>query len=101
LSALGEKLALGKLLSLRGHIALWVGQDARGFLERAQALAQETAAGAGGELGRAIARLQRAIAASQEAGAGRPPPRLFRGDLVEDLTEGQRRWLAETGQLPL
>jgi hypothetical protein len=38
-------------------------------------------------------RLSRAIEALQ---AGRP---LFRGQLVEDLPEGLRHWLVETGQL--
>ena len=50
-------------------------------------------AGPGSELGQAISKLRRAIDAFE---ADRP---LFRGECVEDIPEGLRRWLANSGQL--
>jgi len=86
LSDLGDKLELGKLLCTAGHIALAGGQGAR--LERVRAIALELSVGRDSELGRDIAKLERAQAAFE---AGRP---LLRGYLPEDLTDGQRQWIA-------
>jgi predicted ATPase/serine/threonine protein kinase len=90
LEAVGLKLELGKLLCQRGHIALCGGQDARELLERARALADEVGAGPDSELGKMLARLQRAQEAFE---AGRP---LFRGECFEDIPEGLRNRLSES-----
>jgi hypothetical protein len=94
-SAVGDKLHLGVMFCVRGHIALAGGQSGRQFRHRAQALADEVGAGSASELGRGIAKLRRA----QEAFEAGEHHRLFRGELPEDLPEGLRRWLRETGQL--
>jgi tetratricopeptide (TPR) repeat protein len=89
---------LGSLRSLceRGHAALARGRTAKPFLKRARRLAAELKVGPESPFGKAIQHLQRACE-SCEAGESH---RLFRGERIEDLPEGLRRWLAETGQLP-
>jgi hypothetical protein len=87
-----------------GYLALAGDRSGRALLERAQALAEARGAGPDSELGKAVSKLRRACAAF-EAGEHH---RLFRGDLIEDIPEGLRRWLRgaptkwvrSTGQLP-
>jgi serine/threonine protein kinase/predicted ATPase len=95
LMSVGDKLALGGLLCLRGRIALCAGTAGRPFLERAQALASEVGVGPDSQLHRLISTLERAVTAF-EAGEQQ---RLFRGQCLEDIPAGVRRWLVETGQL--
>jgi predicted ATPase len=78
----------------QGHIELAQGRSGRPFLRRARKLASTIQIQPGSELGKAIDRLSRAIEAFE---AGRP---LLRGDLVQDLPEGLRRRLKESGELP-
>jgi tetratricopeptide (TPR) repeat protein len=77
-----------------GHLELARGRSAGTRIEEIQAKAAELDVEAQSPLGQAIARLLRA---QDEFTSGGP---LFRGDRVEDLTEGLRRWLVETDQLP-
>ena len=67
--------------------SLMVNQD------EVEALASDLQAGPESDLGLALGRLRRAQEAFE---AGRP---LFRGERVEDLPEGLRQRLAESGQL--
>jgi tetratricopeptide (TPR) repeat protein len=94
-TAVGDKASLSELLCGRAHIELAEGRSGRGFLERAQDLAESAGAGPEGWLGSSISSLQRACEAF-EAGEHH---RLFRGELIEDIPEGRRRWLQQTGQL--
>jgi tetratricopeptide (TPR) repeat protein len=90
----GAPLTLAFCRCERGHISLALGDSGRGWL----ALALEIVSGRAeptSELGLTVSTLQRAVEAFE---AGRP---LFRGELVDDLTDGLRRWLIETGQLVL
>jgi serine/threonine protein kinase/tetratricopeptide (TPR) repeat protein len=81
----------------RGHCALARQQTGRPWLDEAARIAEQLGAAATSELGSAVARLARAQAAVD---AGRPE-RLFRGEPLDDLPEGVRRWLAQTGQWPM
>src|SRR5262249_13889665 len=54
LTTIGDKIELGKLLCTRGHLALAAGRDAAALLERVGALARESGAGPGSELGRRL-----------------------------------------------
>lgn len=96
LAGLGNGLDLVRLLCVQGHIELAAGRPARGFLERALALAEEAGVGPGTGLGKNVRRLQRAVEAF-EAGERE---RLFCGQLLEDLPEGLRQAPASPGQLP-
>jgi serine/threonine protein kinase/predicted ATPase len=96
LKDVSEAPALGQLLCERGHIELAAGRSGLDLLKRAQALPETSGAGPKSILGKAISKLRRAI----EASAAGQHHRLFRGELIEDIPEGLRRWLVETGQLP-
>jgi serine/threonine protein kinase/Tfp pilus assembly protein PilF len=93
LSAVGDRMELGRLLCVRGHIELAGGKSAREVLDRAETLARELHILPGCQLGQKLTSLRRA---QQAFDSGRT---LFRGELIEDLPEGLRRWLLETGQL--
>jgi hypothetical protein len=93
LTELGEKLELGKLLCVRGHLALARAESASDLLRRTAALAGEVGARPESELGQTLARLARAQAAF-EAGET-----LFRGERWEVIPLSARRWLVESGQL--
>jgi serine/threonine protein kinase/predicted ATPase len=89
---LGNAIPMGECLCERGHAALARGRPGHRLLKQASRLAAAARAGPDSPLGQAIARLERAVEAFD---AGRP---LFRGERLEDLPEGLRRWLVETGQ---
>jgi predicted ATPase len=89
----GDRVYEGVCLCRLGHAALARGRSAAPLVERARGLAAEVGASPEGSLGRAISQLERAAAA---AASGRP---LHRGECAEDIPEGLRRWLAETGRL--
>ena len=72
-------------------LALGAGQSLRQALELVQGLNAPPA----GELARFAACLQRA----QAAFTAGEHHRLFRGELIEELPEGLRRWLVENGHL--
>jgi tetratricopeptide (TPR) repeat protein len=100
-TAAGYRVGLGKILCIRSAIALARGGEAArsevpARLQRAAEIAAEASAGPGSDLGRALAALQRARAAS-EAGE---PDRLYRGELIADLPAELRRALVERGLLP-
>ncbi len=63
----------------RGHIELLHGEDGHAALARARQLCKQFAVPDGGDLGRRVARLQRAV---------ENPGRLMRGECPEDLPEG-------------
>jgi predicted ATPase len=77
-----------------GHVALARGESADGFLADAEQVRAAVNAGAASPLGRAIARLRRAV----EARAAVRP--LAFGECVEDLSPGVRAQLARDGKLP-
>ena len=87
---------LGVALCDRGHTALAQGVSARPWLREAAEIAEQLGATATSELGSTVARLERAETAL-EAGE---LDSLFRGEPYDDLPEGVRRWLEQTGQLP-
>lgn len=74
----------------RGYLALARGGDARPILEEARELARELEAGAGSEVGLALAALERALGAAAAGG------RLWQGEPLEELPAGFRRWLEGT-----
>ncbi|MBI2568090.1 MAG: tetratricopeptide repeat protein [Candidatus Schekmanbacteria bacterium] len=84
-----------KLLCERGHVALAAGQPRRDLLDEASALMLAIGAGPESDAARVVACLRRSVEAF-EAGEHE---RLFRGQLIEDLPEGQRRWLVAHHQL--
>jgi tetratricopeptide (TPR) repeat protein len=92
---LKDRLGSLRYLCERGHVALARRQTAKPFLERARRLAEELKVGWESPFGKAIQHLQRACKAFEAGESGR----LFRGERIEDLPEGLRRWLAETGRL--
>jgi hypothetical protein len=92
----GDKLELGKLLCLRGHLALARAAQVNGLLAQAGALAQETGAGPESELGKGLLRLSRAREVF-EAGAHQL---LFRGERLVDIPAPVRHWLVEHDRLP-
>ncbi len=89
LREVGDKHELGKFLGNRGHIQLASGSTATDILAEVEAIANELHVRPEGGLGKALAKLGRAHAASD---AGMP---LVCGYVRQDLTEGQLRWLAE------
>jgi tetratricopeptide (TPR) repeat protein len=94
--AAGNQMYLALTFCEEGCLELAGGRSGRELLERAQVVAESVSAGPESELGRIVSELRRAVEAF-EAGEHH---RLFRGQLIEDLPEGLRRWLRETGQLP-
>jgi serine/threonine protein kinase/tetratricopeptide (TPR) repeat protein len=82
-----DPYAEGLCLCERGHIALAQGRDAQPLLEWAQRIAAAAEAGPQSELGRVIARLERAAEARARG------EELFRGGRLEDLPRGFRNWL--------
>jgi eukaryotic-like serine/threonine-protein kinase len=78
-----------------GHLALARGRSAADRLREAERLAVELAVLPASTLCKALARLRRA----QQAFEAREPEHSFRGEQIEDLPEGLRRWLVERGQL--
>jgi predicted ATPase len=90
----GQPLAI--VLCEFGHTLLAEGRSAREYLQRAQSLIVDRGLGKDGQVTDEASKLRRAIEAF-EAGEHH---RLFRGMLIEDIPEGLRRWLRETGQLP-
>jgi eukaryotic-like serine/threonine-protein kinase len=93
LEELGESLHLAFCLCERGHLALASGRSAKRAAARARRLAAGLKAGPRSPLAGTLDRLRRAQEAREE---GKP---LFRGERVEDIPEGLRRYLRETGQL--
>jgi predicted ATPase len=93
LHELNDRFELAVCLCQRGHLSLARVQPARDLLEQVQALAVTVHAAPESKPGRAIAQLRHAVEALE---AGRP---LFRGQCIEDLPEGLRRWLLATRQL--
>ncbi|MBI2568923.1 MAG: tetratricopeptide repeat protein, partial [Candidatus Schekmanbacteria bacterium] len=91
----GDRLCLAVLLCQRGHIELAATRTAREFLDEVNVLASAMGVGPASRLGQSLARLR----CAQEAFDAGEHDRLFRGQLLEDLTEGQRRWLVECGHL--
>ena len=89
----GDLFRQGLCLSELGHAALAKALSARPQLIEARDIISRCAVEPASPLCKAVARLERAQAAFE---AGQP---LFRGELLEDIPEGLRRWLAETGQL--
>ncbi|MFN7971922.1 MAG: tetratricopeptide repeat protein [Acidobacteriota bacterium] len=88
---LGDALEICKASCVRGHLALACGLDASGDLAASREIAHRI--GADVELARRIEVLARTQAAF-EAGES-----LWRGYREEDLTEAQRRWRRDTGNL--
>jgi serine/threonine protein kinase/tetratricopeptide (TPR) repeat protein len=74
-----DALSLGLCLCEQGHLALSLGRPASKLLGKARELAEGLHAGPESKLGRAVARLDRAVVALD---AGRP---LVRGECPEDL----------------
>jgi tetratricopeptide (TPR) repeat protein len=87
----GDRVYAGLCACERGHVDVARGRAAAGALESARGLAAELRTGSDSRLGRAVARLEAAIAA---AGGGRP---LHRGERPDDIPEGLRRTLVEPG----
>ena len=81
LSAHNDKIELGNLRCSQGHLALSRHDDAHVFARAAEALASEVRAGPESELGRGIARLNRAI----KVAALDSPELLLRGEVVAEL----------------
>jgi serine/threonine protein kinase len=91
----GHRLELVACLCERGHLALASHPPAREFLDQARSLTAALEARPEDRSGQNVSRLQRA----QEAFEAGQHERLFRGELIDDLPEGLRRWLVQTGQL--
>jgi eukaryotic-like serine/threonine-protein kinase len=88
---LGDGLYTASALCARGHLALARGRPARELLAEARALVGAAQAGPQSELGRAVARLERAVTAFE---AGQP---LVRGESPADLPAGLLAALARAG----
>ena len=88
--------AHGRIVCLceRGHQELMRGRSGEALLRQAQALASGLELQPDSILG---ATIQHLGDTQQAYTAGRA---LFRGEALQDLPDGLRRWLAETGQLP-
>jgi serine/threonine protein kinase/predicted ATPase len=95
LRELGDRLGLARCLCGRAHLALARGRVNRDLLSEAEHAAAALALTPQSPLAKAIARIQRAQAAF-EAGEHE---RLFRGELIEDIPEGLRRWLVAAGHM--
>ena len=79
-----------------GHAALAAGQSGRAFLHRAAEAAEGMELGPQSQIGIRLASLNRAADTFDAGEHGL----LFRGECIEDLPAGLRRWLDESGQLP-
>jgi serine/threonine protein kinase/predicted ATPase len=79
----------------RGHLRLAQGLSAAQELEQAEKLSGKLQLGHDSELGRNMAILARAQAAFEAGEAGG----LFRGDRIDEIPEGLRRWLKQRGDL--
>jgi eukaryotic-like serine/threonine-protein kinase len=77
-----------------GHVALARERPARAHLEQALAAAEALGLFPESAVARALARLERAVAAAGQGAAGR----LFRGELREDVPPALRSWLLAAGQ---
>ncbi len=86
----GDKVALGITLARRGHIRLAEGKSARHIVTEVRVLAKQLALGPEAALAKTLAQLERAQAAFR---AGR---QLVCGHSAEDLSDGQRRFIAES-----
>jgi predicted ATPase len=93
LREIGDSLHLALGLCERGHLELARGRPAAALLQQVEELAVALGLAPRSEPGQDVSRLRQAVEAFE---ASRP---LFRGELVEDLPEGLRRHLIETGQL--
>jgi tetratricopeptide (TPR) repeat protein len=93
LRGIGSELALALTLAERVHLALALGRPRPEALQEAEALAGKQELEPDSLVVRDISRARKAHEASA---SGRL---LFRGECVEDLPEGLRRWLIETSQL--
>ena len=82
-----HEVSLGLLLCRRGHIVLAGGETAGGLLARVRGIMKERSVDATSELGRALARLERAQAGFETGAA------MVCGYAPEDLPEGQLQWL--------
>lgn len=78
----------------RGHLSIAHGDSGKEFLDRANELNEAAHLGATSDLGKAIVRLERAVAASS---AGEP---VVRGEAVDSLPPGLRRWYQQSQLLP-
>jgi eukaryotic-like serine/threonine-protein kinase len=87
--AVGDRVYVGLCLCERGHVEVARGRSAADSLDEARRLMAELRTGPDSRLGRAVARLEDAVAAAE---GGRP---LHRGERLEDVPEGLRRALAE------
>jgi tetratricopeptide (TPR) repeat protein len=85
----------GLWLCQQGRLALAEGRSAQAWLAELEALGARTGFVPTAALQRAAGDLRRAQAAFEADGARA----LFRGELAEELPEGQRRWLAGHGLL--
>jgi tetratricopeptide (TPR) repeat protein len=81
----------------QAHQALSAGKTAQPFLSCFEQTAAETRLEPGNALWPQVEQAREA----QAAFAAGEPQRLFRGELIERLPAGLRRWLRETGQLAL
>ena len=79
----------------RGHLALAEGRSGRMDLEQACEAAGALRTAPQTEIGAAFGRLERAQATFDAARS----PQLFRGERIDDLPEGLRRWLVRSEQL--
>lgn len=93
----GDSLRVLSCMCERGHMALARGRtaEARVVLDRAVGETTRIGTDPASPLGRDLTALRGAVEAAQSGQA------LFRGERVEDLSEGLRRWLVESGQLGL
>jgi serine/threonine protein kinase/predicted ATPase len=89
-----DRLNLAACRCERGHLALVGGRSGWDFLEQAEQIAAAAQVGSQSELAKALARLRGAIEAAESGKL------LFRGERIEDIPAGIRRWLTESGQLP-
>jgi eukaryotic-like serine/threonine-protein kinase len=97
LGKIGDTVQSISCLCERGHLALARGCPAHELVEQIHSRIAALAAAPESEPVKDASRLQRA----QEAFEAGRHELLFRGELIEDLSEGLRRWLVQTGQLPL
>jgi tetratricopeptide (TPR) repeat protein len=95
LTDLGDLLDLARSCCERGHLALVRDRMGRPFLEKAQQMAAALGVGPESEIGRAVIHLRRAVEAFERGGRHR----LYRGELLEDLPDGLRSWLEQSGHL--
>jgi serine/threonine protein kinase/tetratricopeptide (TPR) repeat protein len=89
----GGPHALMLSLCERAHLELARGKSASALLERVRHMVTQSQAGPESLWGQAFGRLRRAQEAFER---GEP---LLRGERIEDLPPGLRRWLVETGRL--